>query len=103
MKYSVGIAVAASLLINSATFAQISPPTSPMLQNRVPAPQPPAVQPPAINGTLSRGGNSSPKVYQPPQLNTFGDRVTKCLNEGAAYGMNGQALNSYARACGNSK
>ena len=104
MKRFVGLAVAAGLVvIGSAALAQINRPMAPALENRIPAPQLPALRPPVINGPLSGRGNPSPNVYEPPRLNTFSDRFTNCLNRGAAYGMNGQALNSYATACGNSR
>jgi hypothetical protein len=104
MKRFVGLAIAVGLeVFGSAAFAQITPLTPPALENRIPAPLPPPVRPPVINGPLRRGGDPSPKMYNPPQLDTFGDRFTNCLHRGAAYGMNGQRLNSYATTCGNSK
>src|SRR6266566_4416943 len=96
------LAVAAGLaVIGPPAFAQLPAPTPPVLENRIPAPQLPAVQPPVINGPLSGGGGPPSNVYEPPQINTFSDRVTHCLNEGADYGLKGQELNSYTTTCTN--
>jgi hypothetical protein len=95
------LAVAAGLvMIRLPAFSQLPPPVPPVLENRIPAPQSPAVAP-VINGPLSEGQNPPAEVYRPPQLNTFSDRVTHCLNEGAGYGLQGQGLNSYTTACSN--
>jgi hypothetical protein len=96
------LAVAVGLVtIGAPAFAQLSPPIPPVLENRIPAPAPPAVTPPVINGPLSEGRDPPAGVYNPPQLNTFSDRVTHCLNEGAGYGLHGEELNSYTTSCSN--
>ena len=96
----IGIALAAGgVAIGTPALAQITPLEPPVLQNRIPAPLPPPPQAPTINGPL--GGDPSAQVYTPPQLNTFSDRVTRCLDEGASAGMEGRKLNSYATACEN--
>src|SRR5262245_44613880 len=89
---------AACALAPLPALAQFQPPP-PELQNRIPAPLPPPPQPPIINGPL--GQSPPPGVYQPGWLNTFSDRVTSCLHEGAGYGLKGSKLNAYARACAN--
>jgi hypothetical protein len=88
----------ASIAVAPPALAQFQPPP-PELQNRIPEPLPPPAQPPIINGPL--GQSPPPGVYQPGRLNTFSDRVTNCLQEGAGYGLRGKKLNSYARACAN--
>ena len=90
--------VAACILAASPAVAQFQP-GPPELQNRIPAPLPPPPQPPVINGPL--GQNPPPGVYEPGRLNTYSDRVTNCLHEGAGYGLRGRKLNSYARAYAN--
>jgi len=90
--------VTACVLAASPAGAQFQP-APPELQNRIPAPLPPPPQPPVINGPL--GQNPPPGVYEPGRLNTYSDRVTSCLHEGAGYGLRGRKLNSYARACAN--
>jgi hypothetical protein len=91
-------ALFACALAVSPAFAQLAPPP-PELENRIPAPLPPPPQPPIINGPL--GQSPPPGVYQPPRLNTHSDRTTRCLHEGAGYGLKGSKLNAYARACAN--
>ena len=63
--------------------AQIIPPV-PDLQSRIPAPLPPPPEPPIINGPLSRA--PPPGVIVPGHITTYGDRVTRCVHEGAAGG-----------------
>jgi hypothetical protein len=75
-----------------------SPPMIPQL-NPIPAPLPPPQQPPIINGPLSQ--SPPPEVYQPPQLNTFSDRVTQCLQRGGSGGLGGSELDAYTSACAN--
>ena len=96
------LAVAAGLVVICLpAFAQLPPPVPPVLENRIPAPQLPAVNPPVINGPLSEGRDPPAEAYHPPQLNTFSDRVTHCLNEGAGLGLQGQGLNCYTITCSN--
>jgi len=97
IRWALRVAVACIALAPPA-LAQVVPPP-PELQNRIPAPLPPPPPPPVINGPL--GQNPPPGVYEPGRLNTYSDRVTNCLHEGAGYGLRGRKLNSYARACAN--
>jgi hypothetical protein len=98
MNRDYGVLLAACMLAASPALAQFAPPP-PELQNRIPAPLPPPPQPPIINGPL--GQTPAPGVYQPPRLNTHGDRAVQCLHEGSSYGLRGNKLNAYARACAN--
>jgi len=86
----------ACLLAASPALAQFQPPP-PELQNRIPAPLPPPAPQPIINGPL--GQNPPPGVYVPPHLNTHSDRAVHCLHEGSSYGLRGNRLQAYARAC----
>jgi hypothetical protein len=76
-------------------------PTPPALENRIPAPLLPPPQPPIINGPL--GQSPPPGVYQPPRLNSHGDRVTGCLHRGSSNGLRGEALQAYTRECANTQ
>jgi hypothetical protein len=49
------------------------------------------------NGPLSQSPPGG--VYQPPRLNTFGDRTRNCLQQGAGAGLRGAELDAYTRAC----
>ena len=48
---------------------------------------------------LSRNAPSS-AGSQPP-VDSFGDKVTRCLHYGASQGLTGGDLSSYSRACAN--
>jgi hypothetical protein len=85
----------------SATLAQTPFLPNPDLQNRIPAPLPPPPQPPVINGPLSQ--SPPPKVYRPPQLNTFSDRVAGCVDLGTSAGLRGPDLDAYTRSCANAR
>ncbi len=92
----------AGLVLASATtaLAQFPPGLpNPDLQNRIPAPLPPPPQPPIINGPLSQ--SPPPGVYQPPRLNTYGDRTTSCVQQGGGQGLRGGELDAYTRRCAN--
>jgi len=78
-------------------LAQPSPPglPNPALENRVPPPLPPPPKPPVVNGPLSQ--SPPPRVYEPPRLNTFGDRAIGCAQQG----LKGDDLDAYTRSCAN--
>ena len=83
----------------SAALAQIIAPGGSI--NNPPLPQPPpppAIYVPAIPkmGALP----SQPRVRSTPRT-SFGDRVSGCLNEAAAAGMNQADRASYSRSCAN--
>jgi hypothetical protein len=84
------------LLGGQPALAQFTPP--PVL-NPIPAPLPPPEPPPIINGPL--GQSPPPGVYQPPRLNTHSDRAVQCLHQGSSYGLRGNRLQAYTRACAN--
>jgi hypothetical protein len=87
------------VLISTSAVAQLK--TFPELEGRIPAPLPPPPQPPIINGFNGRQG-PPPGVAETKPLNTFGDRVSRCMHEGAANGLHGGRLSRYVRRCGNS-
>jgi hypothetical protein len=78
--------------------AQFMPPP-PELENRIPKPLPPPPQPPIINGPQGQG--PSPGVIRQPRIDSAGDRASRCLHEGAGYGLRGGDLARYSRACAN--
>jgi len=41
--------------------------------------------------------------YLPPPRPSFSDKVTTCLQEGAAAGLGGSDREAYSRACANSR
>jgi hypothetical protein len=97
-RMSWAVVTAALVSVAVPAFAQVVP-FPPELEGRIPAPLPPPPQAPIINGPL--GQSPPPGVYVPPQLNTFADRVTHCIDQGTSYGFHGRKLHSYARRCAN--
>jgi hypothetical protein len=79
-------------------LAQATVPPIPDMSSRIPAPLPPPPQPPEIYGP---GHPYQPQVFQPPHLNTFSNRVTRCLHQGSVGGLRGGKLQAYTRACAN--
>jgi hypothetical protein len=69
------------------------------VQSRIPAPLPPPPVPPTINGSGVQG--PPPGVITPAPLNTFGDRVGRCLQEGSNAGLNVSDLNAFTGSCVN--
>jgi hypothetical protein len=87
------------IVADAPAFAQFVPQV-PNLENRIPAPLPPPPQSPDINGPLFQGA-APPVVDQPRHLNTFSDRVTGCVAQGANGGLRGGELDAYTRDCAN--
>jgi hypothetical protein len=55
--------------------------------------------PPTINGSGIQG--PPPGVIAPVPLNTFSDRVGRCLQEGSNAGLNMPDLNAFTGSCVN--
>jgi hypothetical protein len=79
--------------------AQLVPP--PPELNPIPAPLPPPPQPPVVNGPLTEGQQLVPRAHRQRRLETQSDRITRCLDEGAGYGLRGGKLDAYSRRCAN--
>ena len=91
----------AGCLFAGPVAAQLIPPP-PELENRIPAPLPPPQQPPVINGPLTEGSQGQSRgVVRPRGIETPSDRVTRCLHNGAGYGLSGAELDAYSRRCAN--
>ena len=99
MNRIIAIAVAAFCVVpGPAALAQFIPPP-PELENRIPQPLPPPPQPPIINGPF--GQAPPPGVIKQRRIDSAGARATRCLHEGAGYGLRGGDLAAYSRACAN--
>ena len=99
MRNFIGAALAACcLLAASPGLAQFIPPP-PELEGRIPQPLPPPPQPPFINGPW--GQAPAPGAIKQRRLNSAGARATRCLHEGAGYGLRGGDLAAYSRVCAN--
>lgn len=114
------VCAAIMLLLTSAVMAGgaqaqvIQPPTAPMVPPPPPIP-PPRIEVPAVprmnspppfqlqNTTPGRVQADEPPVQRrtkrtPP---SYGDRVSRCLEEGAALGLGPNERSEYSRACAN--
>jgi len=99
MRRSAIILIAAALLQASSAMAQVPPGTTPLSPPLPPPPPPPKIEVPKI-----------PKMDELPSRNyvkpstgnsSFGDRVSKCLEDGAAAGMGPNERSTYSRNCAN--
>jgi len=95
--FAIALAIACGLGTVCAS-AQVFP-QLPDMQSRIPAPLPPPPVPPTINGGPFQ--SPPPGVITPAPLNTFGDRVGHCLQEGSGTGLNASDLNAFTGACVN--
>jgi hypothetical protein len=93
------VPLATGILLGATLASAQVVPFPPQLQGRIPPPLTAPSSPPTINGPLGR--SPPPGVHRPSQLNTFSDRRTRCLHEGAGYGLHGRQLNSYVHTCTN--
>jgi hypothetical protein len=92
-------AVLWALMAVSTASAQVVPPGGSQFNPPLPAPPPPPkIEVPAIprmDATLP-----VPQV-QGLQRGSFGDRISKCLEDGAAAGLDPGQRAAYSRACAN--
>ena len=99
MRRSAIILIAGALLQATAAFAQVPPGTSPLSPPLPPPPPPPKIEVPSIP---KMDALPSRNYVQPSTgNNSFGDRVTKCLDDGAAAGMGPNERSTYSRNCAN--
>jgi hypothetical protein len=89
MTYRIAMAAALVWGVVSPALAQAQN-TVPVPGVLAPVPLPP---PPTINALQSPNS--------PPKLDTFGDKVTRCLHFGASQGLQAGARDAYSRACAN--
>ncbi len=99
---SVAIACVTILPIGAdVAFAQIIQPGGPQLNLPPPPPSPP---PPKIEVPKVPQMDEVPRQnYRPPPRASFGDRVTKCLDDASALGLGASDREVYARSCANGK
>ena len=92
-----GLMMAISLVSQAATAQIIAPAITPPIA-ALPSPPPPKIEVPVVPklDTLP----PAPKSRQ-SRRGSFGDRVTDCLHQGAAAGLNPADRAAYSRACAN--
>jgi hypothetical protein len=97
LKYAVAAALAVMLAAAPAP-AQILPPGGSLLNPPLPPPPPPPrIEVPVVPQLDAMP--SQPNVQ--PQRRSFGDRITDCLQDGAAAGLNSGDRATYSRSCAN--
>ncbi len=97
----IAFAVAAVLFAADAALAQVIPPGGSQF-NPLNAPLPPPLPPPKIEVPVVPQMDAPPRQnYLPAPRPSFSDRVTTCLDEGAAAGLGPGDREAYSRACAN--
>jgi hypothetical protein len=85
-------------LCGGTAFAQPIPPGSSQFSPPPPAPPPP----PKIEVPVIPKMDEMPRSsYAPPRQKSFGERVTKCLDDAAAAGLGPNERATYSRNCAN--
>jgi hypothetical protein len=83
-------------LSGGSAFAQFLPPGSSQFSPPPPAPPPPPkIEVPAI----PKMDELPSRSYAPPPQKSFGERVTKCLDDAAASGLGPAERSTYSRNC----
>jgi hypothetical protein len=91
------LAVLPALGTGSAAQAQtILPGSSPLL-----APLPLPLPPPRIEAPVVPKMDEMPRQAQPSPRPSFSDRITTCLQQGAAAGLSPGDRDTYSRSCAN--
>jgi len=91
-------AIAAAAILASAASAQVVPPGGSQFNPPIPAPPPP----PKIEVPVVPQMDARPtRIYAPAPRPSFGDRVTKCLDDAAASGLCPSERAAYSRSCAN--
>jgi hypothetical protein len=90
-------ALVPALGAGNAVWAQLPPPGGSALI----APLPPPLPPPKIEVPVVPKMDELPRQAQPSPRPSFSDRITTCLQEGAAAGLGPNDRAAYSRACAN--
>jgi hypothetical protein len=92
-------AIMLALLASGTASAQFLPPGGSQFNPPLPAPPPPPrIEVPAI--PQMDAPPSQPTINVAPST-SFGDRISRCLDEGAAAGLGPNARAAYSRSCAN--
>ena len=98
MRMLIVIYLTSVLLAPCAASAQLIPPGGSLLNPPLPAPlPPPRIEVPVVPQMDAPVRQS----YEPPPRRSFGDRITRCLDEAAANGLRPSERAAYSRACAN--
>ncbi|WP_299713988.1 hypothetical protein [Tardiphaga sp.] len=98
IKYLLKSAVVVALLAAAPATAQILPPGGALLT----PPPPPAPPPPSMAIPVVPKLDEMPSPQNArPSRRSFGDRITDCLQDGAAAGLGPNDRAAYSRSCAN--
>ena len=87
-----------ALVLASAASAQVLPPGGSQFNPPIPVPPPP----PKIEVPVVPQMDAPPtRSYAPAPRPSFGDRITKCLDDAAASGLGPNERAAYSRTCAN--
>jgi hypothetical protein len=94
-----GLAIAMLVGVTTASAQIIPPGTSPLTVPLPPPPPPPKIQVPVI----PKLDELPTRNYLPAPRPSFSDKITTCLEEGAAAGLGPGDRETYSRTCANSR
>jgi len=95
---SVICAIASALVFAGAASAQVIPPGGSQFNPPLPPPPPP----PRIEVPVIPQTDALPqRNYAPAPRPSFGERISKCLDDAAAAGLGPGEREAYSRACAN--
>jgi hypothetical protein len=84
------------VLSAGSAFAQVVPPGGSLYNPPPPEPPPPPkIEVPAI----PKMGELPKRSYAPPRQKSFGERISKCLDDAAASGLGPADRTTYSRNC----
>ena len=94
----------AALIAADIAFAQFNPPGIPPGGSKFNPPLPPPPPPPKIEVPVVPQMDAPPhQNYQAARRPSYSDKITTCLQEGAAAGLGPSEREEYSRACANSR
>jgi hypothetical protein len=93
-----GVVAWVLVAVSTASAQMIPPGASQFSPPPPPAPPPPRMDVPAV--PQMDAAPSQPRV-QAERRGSFSDRISRCLDEGAAAGLGPNARASYSRSCAN--
>jgi hypothetical protein len=92
------LVVLAALLAGQGGFAQsLVPGAAPLAPPPPPPPPPPKIEVPKLPQLDAPPSHN----YKPPPQSSFGDRITKCLDDAAGVGLGPNERATYSRSCAN--
>jgi hypothetical protein len=88
----------ALVVVNTASAQMLPPGASQFNPPPLPPPPPPKIEVPVVP---QMDAPPSQPTVQPSERGSFGDRISTCLDEGAAAGLGPGERAAYSRSCAN--